>query len=98
MSWRYYLTQGTEPDCADGAMTCTPVPQKVETPEIWNPLPDFVDVHQDHQLGNIVAALPVLPGRLQRPSARGLMGDPLGDNSEHAPGPDQRRARITSSA
>src|SRR5437588_1501824 len=56
VSWRYYLTQGTEPDCANGGMTCKPVPQHVETPEIWNPLPDFVDVHQDHQVGNIVAA------------------------------------------
>jgi len=34
-------------------MTCTPVPQNVATPEIWNPLPDFVDVHQDKQLANV---------------------------------------------
>jgi phospholipase C len=85
MSWRYYLTQGTEPDCANGAMTCKPVKQYVETPEIWNPLPDFVDVHQDHQLGNIV--------NLQRffhdaygghlPAVSWVI--PSGDNSEHPP-------------
>ena len=56
VGWRYYLNQGTEPDCANGAMTCQAVPQNIATPEIWNPLPDFVDVHQDHQLQNIVPA------------------------------------------
>jgi phospholipase C len=85
ISWRYYLTQGTEPDCANGAMTCTPVPQNIETPEIWNPLPDFADVHQDHQLGNIVADTQFFrdayAGHL--PAVSWLI--PSGDNSEHAP-------------
>ena len=85
VSWRYYLTQGTEPDCADGAMTCTPVKQKVETPEIWNPLPDFVDVHQDHQIGNIVPDTQFFGdahrGRL--PAVSWVI--PSGDDSEHAP-------------
>ncbi len=90
VSWRYYLDQGTEPDCADGAMTCTPVPQNLETPEIWNPLPDFVDVHQDHQLGDIVPAnqffRDAYSGHL--PAVSWVI--PSGDNSEHAP------ARISS--
>ena len=85
VSWRYYLTEGTEPDCASGAMTCTPVPQNVKTPEIWNPLPDFVDVHQDRQLGNIVPDTrffrDAYAGRL--PAVSWLI--PSGDNSEHAP-------------
>jgi phospholipase C len=85
VSWRYYLTQGTEPDCASGAMRCTPVAQNVETPEIWNPLPDFVDVHQDHQLSNIVPA-----GRFFRDAYRGHLPAvswvvPSGDDSEHPP-------------
>jgi phospholipase C len=89
VSWRYYLTQGTEPDCADGAMTCAPVPQNVETPEIWNPLPDFVDVHQDRQLGNVVPDT-----QFFRDAYRGHLPAvswviPSGDDSEHAP------ARIT---
>ena len=74
VSWRYYLSQGTEPDCANGAMTCTPVPQNVETPEIWNPLPDFADVHQDHQLGNIQADTQVLPRCLPRERCRRSRG------------------------
>ncbi len=85
VSWRYYLTQGTEPDCANGAMSCTPVKQYVKTPEIWNPLPDFADVHQDHQLRNIVPAAQFFKdaygGRL--PAVSWVI--PSGDNSEHAP-------------
>jgi phospholipase C len=85
VSWRYYLTQGTEPDCADGAMTCRPVPQHVETPEIWNPLPDFVDVHQDHQLGNIVDLQHFFHDayRGHLPAVSWVI--PSGDNSEHPP-------------
>ncbi len=54
VSWRYYVTPGTEPDCfSDVALTCNPVAQTPKTPGIWNPLPYFETVHQDHQLGNI---------------------------------------------
>ncbi len=85
VSWRYYLNQGTEPDCANGAMACTPVTQNIETPEIWNPLPDFSDVHQDHQLGNIVADTQFYKDAYKGtlPSVSWVI--PSGDNSEHAP-------------
>jgi phospholipase C len=53
VSWAYYLDQGTQPDCADDQMDCTPKAQKVKVPEIWNPLPYFDTVQQDGQLGNI---------------------------------------------
>jgi phospholipase C len=53
VSWRYYVARGYEPDCANGAMFCAPVPQTASTPSIWNPLPGFTDVKEDHQLGNI---------------------------------------------
>ena len=55
VSWAYYLDQGYQPDCddSDQPINCTPRPQTVGVPEIWNPLPDFQTVHQDHQLGNI---------------------------------------------
>jgi phospholipase C len=53
VSWRYYLAQGYQPDCDDGAKSCPPARQEIGVPEIWNPLPDFRDVHQDDQLGNI---------------------------------------------
>ncbi len=54
VSWRYYIQTGTQPDCgSDSAETCPPVRQNASTPGIWNPLPLFGDVHQDHQLHNI---------------------------------------------
>jgi phospholipase C len=53
VSWAYYVAPGTQPDCDDGAPACSPKLQRVGTPEIWNPLPDFITVHQDGQLGNI---------------------------------------------
>jgi phospholipase C len=54
VSWAYYVFKGTEPDCEQAtAMTCSSVPQSAATPGGWNPLPNFTDVHQDAQLGNI---------------------------------------------
>jgi phospholipase C len=52
--WGYYVVSGTEPDCEDDAsVSCAPVPQGPATPGIWNPLPYFDTVKQDHELGNI---------------------------------------------
>jgi phospholipase C len=53
VSWAYYLSAGTEPDCEDDAEVCNQKPQKASVPGIWNPLPNFSDVRQDGQLGNI---------------------------------------------
>jgi phospholipase C len=53
VSWRYYVAPGSQPDCADSKMFCPHVPQSAQTPGIWNPLPRFDDVQQDHQLGNV---------------------------------------------
>jgi phospholipase C len=54
VSWRYFLFEGSEPDCAsDESITCTPGSQSPQTPGIWNPLRSFEDVKTDGQLGNI---------------------------------------------
>ena len=53
VSWKYYVAEGTQPDCDDDEMTCAAKPQTVGTPEIWNPLPWFETVRQNGQLGNI---------------------------------------------
>ncbi len=53
VSWGYYVAAGTQPDCANGAVTCVPVAQDAHTPGVWNPLPYFDTVRNDHQLGNI---------------------------------------------
>jgi phospholipase C len=54
VSWRYYVTEGDEPDCEDDEeLTCEPVKQSAQTPGIWNPLEDFTDVEEDGQKQNI---------------------------------------------
>jgi len=53
VSWRYYVANGSQPDCADNEMFCPRVHQGVKTPGIWNPLPRFDTVQEDHQIGNI---------------------------------------------
>jgi phospholipase C len=53
VSWSYYVQKGAEPDCADDQMFCAPVPQNSHTPGVWNPLPWFDTVRQDHQLRDI---------------------------------------------
>lgn len=53
VSWAYYLSEGTEPDCQDDAMLCPTKQQNRNVPGIWNPLPGFDTVKQDGQLANI---------------------------------------------
>ena len=54
VSWRYYVANGSEPDCENAdVLSCGPVQQNARTPSIWNPLPHFDTVRNDHQLRNI---------------------------------------------
>jgi phospholipase C len=53
VSWGYYVFNGSQPDCDDGAMFCKTIPMRASTPGIWNPLPYFDTVKQDGQLGDI---------------------------------------------
>ncbi len=53
VSWRYYIHDGRQPDCASGAVSCKLPVLSPTTPGIWNPLPRFTTVRQDHQLGDI---------------------------------------------
>ena len=53
VSWKYYVEDGLQPDCADGDIPCVPSNQTPTTPEFWNPLPYFDTVRDDKQLGNI---------------------------------------------
>ena len=54
VSWRYYIDTGSQPDCeSNEEVACTKVRQKAATPGMWNLLPDFTDVQQDHQLEDI---------------------------------------------
>ena len=53
VTWKYYVAEGSTPDCEDNAATCAPKQQKVGTPDIWNPLPGFTDVIKDGQVSNV---------------------------------------------
>jgi phospholipase C len=55
ISWKYYVAEGTEPDCEDGAAACVPQTQQAGTPGSWNPLPKFDTVKLDGELANIQA-------------------------------------------
>ncbi len=85
VSWGYYLDQGTQPDCDDDAMFCTPKAQKVKVPGIWNPLPYFDTVRQDGQLGNIqdISKFVSAAKKGTLPAVSWVV--PNGQNSEHPP-------------
>jgi phospholipase C len=88
VSWGYYIVPGTEPDCDNpAAMSCAPVAQNSWTYGIWNPLPWFDTVRDDHQLGNIQAVdhfyADAKSGRL--PAVSWVV--PSGEVSEHPPSP-----------
>jgi phospholipase C len=86
VSWRYYVTTGTEPDCEnDQALSCIPKPQQPTTPGIWNPLPYFDTVKNDGQLGNIqsVANFYSAAQNGTLPAVSWVV--PSGDVSEHPP-------------
>ncbi len=53
ITWAYYLSEGSQPDCADDQMLCPVKGQTHKVPSIWNPLPAFDTVKQDNQLGQI---------------------------------------------
>jgi len=86
VSWGYYVTAGTEPDCENPAqLSCAPIRQNGRTPGIWNPLPYFDTVRQDNQEGNIRSV-----SRFYAAAEAGTLPAvswviPSGDVSEHPP-------------
>jgi phospholipase C len=85
VSWRYYVSRGVQPDCANNEMFCGPRPQNARSPSIWNPLPYFTTVRQDHQRRNIVSV-----ARFYREARSGTLPAvswviPNGAVSEHPP-------------
>ncbi len=85
VSWGYYLSSGTEPDCEDDAAICPDHPQAVDVPGIWNPLPDFTTVQEDGELANIQPTANFLTAakRGTLPAVSWIV--PNGDVSEHPP-------------
>ncbi len=56
VSWRYFVANGSQPDCENDGMFCPAVHQDSATPDIWNPLPGFETVHADRQLNDVQPA------------------------------------------
>jgi phospholipase C len=85
VSWGYYVFPGTQPDCADDAVTCKSLPQNPKTPSGWNPLPWFTDVRADGQLKNIkpIHAFYVAARKGTLPAVSWI--DPTGEVSDHPP-------------
>ncbi len=98
VSWKYYLGQGSEPDCDDDALDCNPVPQVGTVPSIFNPSPGFAWVKQRNaaQPGYLAAHNPntdqflkdipvVAAGAAQLPCGLPQVSwiVPAGDVSEH---------------
>jgi phospholipase C len=86
VSWRYYVFNGTEPDCEDDAMFCNDVPQNAKTPGIWNPLPWFDTVKQDGQLQNVTSLKGYYAAARKGTLPAVSWINPTGAVSEHPPG------------
>jgi phospholipase C len=53
VSWRNYIVEGNEPDCDEGALTCSAVAQTAKLPGFWNVFPGFETVK--HEDGGVAA-------------------------------------------
>jgi phospholipase C len=49
VTWASYVKKGAEPDCLTGPIGCYTRLKGRSTPGMFDPLPDFTDVRQDHQ-------------------------------------------------
>ena len=49
VTWASYVQKGAAPDCLTGPIACYARLKGPSTPGMWDPLPDFTDVRQDHQ-------------------------------------------------
>jgi phospholipase C len=49
VSWKYYVSQGSTPDCDDDERDCPPQTQLASVPSIWNPLPFFELIKRKHE-------------------------------------------------
>src|SRR5262245_45900965 len=85
VSWKYYVAEGTQPDCVHEAMFCGPQTQTIGTPGIWNPLPAFADVHGDDQVDDVQGVGNYFEDAATgtRPSVSWIV--PNEDDSEHPP-------------
>jgi phospholipase C len=57
VDWRYWIIPGFPKQCNDWPPPCVDGPRKVETnpgtPDIWNPLPEFLTVNENQELDKV---------------------------------------------
>jgi phospholipase C len=57
VDWRYWIIPGFPKQCNDWPPPCVDGPRKVEsnpgTPDIWNPLPEFLTVNENEELDKV---------------------------------------------
>jgi phospholipase C len=87
ITWAYYLSNGTQPDCEDDAELCPSQGQNVYVPGIWNPLPGFDTVRDDGQLANIQETSHFLDAARTGTLPAVAWIVPNGKVSEHPPSP-----------
>jgi phospholipase C len=85
VSWGYFVSSGTQPDCPTGTMYCEPKLQYSATPDIWNPLPGFETVHADGQLANVQPSQNFFSDATKGTLPAVSWVVPNGANSEHPP-------------
>jgi phospholipase C len=49
VTWKYYVDEGSEPDCPNGDIDCDAEPLNAGQPGIWNPVPLFATVQAGGQ-------------------------------------------------
>ncbi len=86
VSWRYYVFSGSEPDCRNNGMTCGSRRQSAKTPGIWNPLPWFDTVRQDHEVGDVTPISDFFTAAQDGTLPAVSWVTPNGAVSEHPPG------------
>ena len=85
VSWAYYVQAGAQPDCYNSAETCAALRQSAGAPGIWNPLPLFADVRQDHQLHDIKPLDSYFSAARTGTLPSVSWVTPAGNDSEHPP-------------
>ncbi|HZS86703.1 MAG TPA: alkaline phosphatase family protein [Chloroflexota bacterium] len=84
VSWGYYVSPGTPPDCLSGLAVCGGQ-QNASTPSVWNPLPFFSTVHTDGEIGNVRPLTDFITAAISGTLPAVAWVVPSGRYSEHYP-------------
>ena len=89
VTWSYYLSKGMDPHCGNAPNECPPVALDPNVPSIWNPLPDFDDVTEDGELGNVQAVDDFYNATLDQHAPERVVDHPVLDRQRASAGARQ---------